>query len=157
MVPYQCSMQMGVVWVPVSIPRVQETAPCATADFPDIYQGNRSMSAAREPGCASPAYGLWKLPGNQLSKTDLSHGKYMGKRLFTTPLEIHFASVGAIYCTGLFCIVREGLVKCMHKVNIRNWNFPLQIPQTNFSLLPASLHIGLSFLKEMTWCWKCWR
>lgn len=148
---------MTVPLVPVSIPRVQEIAACATADFPDIYQGNCSPSAVREPGCASPAYRLWKLPGNQLSKADPSHGKYMGKKLCSRPLEIHFATAGAICCTGLSCIGRGGLVKCIYKANTRNWNFPLQVLQIDFNLLPASLLVGLNFLKEITWCWKHWR
>lgn len=36
-----------------------------------------------------------------------------------------------------------------HKATTRNWNFPFQVPQTYFNLLPDSLLVDLSFLKEV--------
>lgn len=124
--------------------------------LPHIYQDNFFPSAAREPGCILPASRLWKLPENQFSKADLSHGRYMEKRFCSRPLEILFVTAGAICCTGISCAGSEGLVLCIDKTNTRNQNFPLQVPQADFNLLPVSLLAGLNFLQDVTWCWKCW-
>lgn len=138
---------MVVSWVPRIISRVQEAAGCATADFPNVIcnisqqQGSCIQSVYCLPTGFGCSLGAASQKLTQVMESALGKGSVPGHWKYTLQLQGPSA---------VLAFLAWGQKVCVHKATTRKWDLLLQVPQIYFNLLPDSLLVDLSFLKEVT-------